>query len=444
MNTSDRVFFVDHTLVNSKGHYLSYAQAVRSEALSLGMECQVLAHRDADNEVMTSLQARAGLRVNQHGFLWKSLVLLFKRAALERSDDKTSSRPATQRLNSDWLHPLRQFGKSILHETDLFWANEVYFNDLIKLLTQPLTKNDQIFCPTIDHRQLLAWARWAGRRSISDQPRIILLLRYNYLNPDRPESGFPSWIRNAFSKFERLASGSRIELVTDSQQLKLEYEQLTSYPVKVLPIPHIPIDSARSTESPPPAGGTLTSEVHFIFLGDARAEKGFDILAMAILRLFENGQSVGMRFSVQCYTSDTQHDDMRPWITKLRELGHSSIRLIDRPISREDYQELLFSGNVTLLPYRKQTYYARTSGPLVESIAAGIPLIVTDETWLSEQARKTGTGITVTDGSIDQLCCALMQMRDQYAAWSARAIAAAPEWRAFHNPQNFLEMLLSE
>jgi hypothetical protein len=54
-------------------------------------------------------------------------------------------------------------------------------------------------------------------------------------------------------------------------------------------------------------------------------------------------------------------------------------------LSTEDYRALVFSSDIILLPYDRDNYYARSSGILVESLVAGIPVIVPAGTWMAEQ-----------------------------------------------------------
>ena len=50
----------------------------------------------------------------------------------------------------------------------------------------------------------------------------------------------------------------------------------------------------------------------------------------------------------------------------------------------------MLSSDITILPYDRTSYGTRSSGVLVESLAAGIPVIVPAGTWLSRQLLTAG------------------------------------------------------
>src|SRR5207249_2422257 len=61
------------------------------------------------------------------------------------------------------------------------------------------------------------------------------------------------------------------------------------------------------------------------------------------------------------------------------------VELITEPLSSKEYWDLLSSGDIVLLPYDRDSYYARSSGILAESLAAGIPSLVPAGTWMAKQ-----------------------------------------------------------
>jgi len=65
--------------------------------------------------------------------------------------------------------------------------------------------------------------------------------------------------------------------------------------------------------------------------------------------------------------------------------SNSGIKLIFDPLPFEEYLSLLLGSDIVLLLYDEEKYYARSSGILVECLAAGIPVIVPSGTWLSRQ-----------------------------------------------------------
>ena len=98
-------------------------------------------------------------------------------------------------------------------------------------------------------------------------------------------------------------------------------------------------------------------------------------------------------------------------------------------------------SDVVLLPYSKDVYHSRTSGPFTEALAAAKPVIVTDGTWMSDQLRSYGSGLTVNDRDSESLMKAMIRTMDQYESFHAKAQHERSRWLSFHNPERFIDML---
>lgn len=439
MNLPCRFWIVDHTLVDRFGHYLTYAQTVRQQALRSQITCNVIAHRDAIPQVCQQLDAVPALRMGHHTFLWAPLVRLLQNRTYFLTDKAVPHVASDQDALPDtgFLGWLRRMLLPTLHGLNIRWYAGHHKRDLVRCLPTDLGPEDVLFVPTADHRHVLAFSWWMQRFSPGHEPRVILLMRYNYLTPEYSQIASLIWVRRTFEKIERLAMGRRLELVTDSQRLAHEYQLFTKLPVKVLPIPHVPEQAAECSNL-----SRDEDAVNYVCLGDARQEKGFDLLAQAIVQLAQHHQLGAMRFHLQCPISNPVHETMRQWISILQKLNHPAITLHEKVFSTQAYQQQLQAADVVLLPYRKQVYQSRTSGPLVEALALGKPVITTRDTWLYDQVNKTQAGLCITDGDVKALADAMVQMRDQIGQWQAHAKAASSQWRAYHNPENFLKMLL--
>jgi glycosyltransferase involved in cell wall biosynthesis len=86
-------------------------------------------------------------------------------------------------------------------------------------------------------------------------------------------------------------------------------------------------------------------------------------------------------------------------------------------------------------------YQAQTSGIFCEAAALGIPVVTSEGTWVADQVARSGSGVLFKGGDEDSLADACLEAIRNYSHLRQRAEQAAPDWRAFHNPQNYLAQL---
>jgi FkbM family methyltransferase len=109
------------------------------------------------------------------------------------------------------------------------------------------------------------------------------------------------------------------------------------------------------------------------------------------------------------------------------------VELLSEPLTEEAYVRQLSAASLVLLPYKPSHYVARTSGILAEAIVAGIPAIVPGGTWLSQQVRRFGAGLSF-DGSADGLVRSVEQALEQVEVLHQQAEDGRQAFADFHNP----------
>ncbi|MFA7329209.1 MAG: glycosyltransferase family 4 protein, partial [Candidatus Ratteibacteria bacterium] len=300
-----------------------------------------------------------------------------------------------------------------------------------------------LFAPMVDHRQMLAWAWWLRSRPPECSPTVVLMFRFSYFHIkrntflSRPEI----LAKLGFKALEKTATRHRIRIVTDSERLADEYRGMTKLPLEIFPIPHT---ENISQIKEPNAGISPKGNLRFVFLGDAREEKGFPLLVSAINSLIKQNKMQGIKFIIQCHIGSHHHAPMLRFRRLLEKTEPAGVQVLKDFLEIEAYYRLLRSADIVVLPYSGKKYYARTSGPMAEAFAAGKPVIVTDNTWMSEQLRRFGSGVTFPDGSVAGLSRAIRETCDRYPELSARAQANRSAWIEFHNPGVFFRMLLPD
>jgi glycosyltransferase involved in cell wall biosynthesis len=277
----------------------------------------------------------------------------------------------------------------------------------------------------------------------------VLLFRYEVFVTSVDSAGSPIRIPNkslidlymmAFRKLEAVATSNSVRLVTDSKDLSAEFQQLTNIPVGVLPIPHATGSSAGvPVEGAPPK---IEGVLRVVFLGDAREEKGFRHLAPMLKGLSARSPSLPVQFVFQAFVSSSFHAPMVAEIDTLRSLRLPQLTLIERPLSIPEYNALLESADLVLLPYNSMVYTTRTSGPFVEALAHGKPVIVSENSWLSRQLGNSGAGVTFKFTDPNDFLRATLYACANFATLSDNARRFGAQYSACHNPKVFLDQLM--
>ncbi|MBX9698675.1 MAG: glycosyltransferase, partial [Acetobacteraceae bacterium] len=236
---------------------------------------------------------------------------------------------------------------------------------------------------------------------------LVLLLRYQPFFYDNPIGD------RAFRRLEALArQGRRIRLASDSARLAREIGRLTTLPVEVLPIPHTP------PETDSPGARRDGAPVRFASLGGARDEKGYlEILeAIRVLRAEPKGLA-GLEFVLQ---SNDAAPDVQAAIDAFAAACPPQVTLLRSALYEAAYAAALHAADVVLLPYWRSIYEARTSGVFLEALAAGKPVIATDDTWMSDELARHGAGILVPDRNPAALAAAIRAAAHEHAGLAAR------------------------
>lgn len=115
-----------------------------------------------------------------------------------------------------------------------------------------------------------------------------------------------------------------------------------------------------------------------------------------------------------------------PALMALREIPQVSI--VEGWLDDGAFVALIRAADMLLLPYQRERYAERTSGPFALAAAAGKPAIVPSGTWMADRiARKQAAGIAYKRNPA--VFDALATAADRLAALQAQAARLAPRWR---------------
>ena len=255
-----------------------------------------------------------------------------------------------------------------------------------KVRPQP---GDVFFVPTLSHKDLLGLARFLKNYGRYNQETWHLLFRRNLYEGRRSEyedTDTVDEIREAFQIFKETARSLNVCFYTDTKLLTDQYNRLGAFIFETLPIPHTyPPEESVPTDGP----------IRATYLGDARKEKGYHLLPQLLADLNKDLiETAKIKFFIQSnFVTEDAEVEVARWA--LKSLPEGAVVLYEKPLSLQEYKNLLLSSGVNLLLYDPMNYYARSSGILAESLAAGIPVIVPAGTWMSGQLQASDSSINL-------------------------------------------------
>lgn len=142
----------------------------------------------------------------------------------------------------------------------------------------------------------------------------------------------------------------------------------------------------------------------FLFYGGGYRRKGLHLAVQALRRLPADSKAFLLCAGQQNPTGETAHG--------LEELVRQNrARLINRYISTEEEKACFVASDVVLLPYLN---HFGTSGILSRAMAAGKPVIVSDEQLLGRLTREQGLGLLFPSGNVE----ALRECMQKATQWS--------------------------
>lgn len=414
-----KLIMADPGIKDDIGHYLGYATSIMTAAEEMGFEFRALVHKNATPEARDAVN---GIPCFHHGI--------------------------HETVDGHGLIRLESAKESRIFS--LLKTNEAFGIDLWRGLDGLVGLDDHIFVPNITERQFIGLASAISLSNIGVAPRCHAMLRYPLWHPTlRNEGDTPIEVvarsevlvedyQAGFGLLRRVYPDARLRLVTDSEGLATEYASITDLPIDVVPIPHTAPPSTVDERFQALLPRKRPQQLRLVYLGDARAEKGFGMLPFAVLALTDYFGANRVQFVLQSFISSIHHTEMREAVEALESFDLPNVHLIKRPLSSTEYHTLLGSADLVLLPYNNNAYRSRTSGPLVESLSAGKPVVAPGRTWMSKQIGASGAGALFQEPTDEAFFAACVAAIEDHGKVATNAETFARVYREYHNPASFM------
>ncbi|HTE24064.1 glycosyltransferase [Flavitalea sp.] len=361
-----RLLICEEALTNYKGHFYSWIKAIRRIHLDACAEVIVAGNVNVNDGIQKEFQVH---KVYTHNN-WSGIY--------------------------DYKQSWRRYAAVFMH-------NYRIYNQTRKLLkeTGPV---DCVILTAVRIHQLLAWQRLCKKRLGKDFQRVVIFILTSEAIYDENYTGFhfkksSLLIKKVLQGFKEYVDKGQVILAGDSHITCKEYELLSGVPFRVFPSPAAGLEASARTIGKLPKADT---KITFVILGVSVIDKGIDLLQKAILKLLNEDPDLEARFIIQWSTPTIDYDGRPvPIDPALRKANQ--VQILEQVLDENEYRDYLQMADFVVLPYRRVVYFNRLSGVAIEAACAGIPMIVTENTWLAWAMNEFGAGVTIKDGSSEDL-----------------------------------------
>jgi hypothetical protein len=369
---------IDPSLQALGGHHFEYALHLLRAAEQVGFEPWLGSHR----------KFRDRAELPKH---WQILPLYQRGTYSKRrilADDGSSANPRNRawavRWFAEWWNDRRRAKRA-----------SAFARDTAALFRQlTLGPGDQVFLPTVSELELFGLAQFLAhddRGAGADWHLQFHFPIYAGYEPDYPaQDASLERLRRGFRQALALAGEHRLHLYTTTEGLAVQYNRLGVAQFQSLPYPGNPtLQSCRARSMT--HGGPL----RVTYLGDARHEKGYQLLPQIIDRVWaEHVATNRIRFVIQSdchFPQPPQGNNIAVFESRaaLGQLPPEKITLLDAPLDSEEFCRQTLHSDIGLLPYERTSYSVRCSGILVDLLAVGVPVVVPAGSWLADQLAES-------------------------------------------------------
>lgn len=227
----------------------------------------------------------------------------------------------------------------------------------------------------------------------------------------------------------------KMTICSDSDRTKRVYGRYFKREIKLLPLP-----IAGSSESAVHKFENESNAITIGYAGASISRAGYELVYNTYKKIISHDNKNKIRFIVK-HTPLEQEYGL--YLKFLEE--HDSIIHIDGFVSNEEYEDFLNKCDIMLLPYSKRYYPCQTSGVAIDAILREKIMIVPDDTWLSDQIKKFGSGEVFLSDNLESVVNAIHKVIDNIDYYKKRTDRQNDKFRALHSCQNlFSEIGLSD
>ena len=321
----------------------------------------------------------------------------------------------------------------------------VYFSEAFatdcKNLALELSSNDIVIIPHTTAKEVYGVSLWMRSIPSKNRPKVIFI----FINPDfdwkidyekNKVNGDFSQFRLGANQLSSLLPKDHVKYFANNPLLAQTMKYVLSQECAICPMT---IDYFSPDELPNQSDDTEWKPAHVGILGEFRIEKGSSIIPQVITNFCK--KEIDKNVFIQVRTRE-ERKKLQEYIP---DIIHNRIQIYHGQLSQRDYLKRLQSLDLLLMPYLKHRYYLRTSGVFAEAAAYGIPVIVSEGTWMHRMLNNGfGSGVVFENLSPSCVCEALVRASDNLTELQHKARRGMAKWRKEQSTTALVEMLASK
>lgn len=310
---------------------------------------------------------------------------------------------------------------------------EIIISDLKEISEKlRISNQDVILINSLRQWGLRGVLRWLEQRADHERPMVYLILHFSAYTVPEVKAAWADLYKDFFQALEVSSAQSHIKLFADSESLVSEYHEFGSFPVKCIPIPHVPDFSAYQK-------GGAPSVLNVTYMGAARTDKGFMMLPH-LVKLINSAVGIPpVEFQIMSWCDSPKEYWYRAAMSVLT--SYDNVHLYNQPLNQSEYESLLVKSDVGLLLYRSGAYFKQTSGVLPEFVAAKTVVVTCRGTWIAEQTKQFGLGKLVSSDDPLDVGQGLLDVICNFEEYMQKAVHGRMNFLGYHNKRNFANIL---
>ncbi|QXD26122.1 glycosyltransferase [Opitutia bacterium ISCC 51] len=311
-----------------------------------------------------------------------------------------------------------------------------------KTFLESIDPADCVLVPAARIHHLIAWRRLCKKFLGKKFKRLVIFIITSeaVYNEDYTQYSFKkssNLIKHVLRSFKDEIASGEVVFAGDSQITSEEYKTLSNVPFKLFPSPGMALSQALLSSNEPRPGN---NELVFSILGLSVYDKGIDAWQEVVIRFLERNSSENVKFVFQWAQPTISYEGERIYPDE-RLINSDKVTVLREILSEQDYNSYFKNSDFIVLPYRLKTYFNRTSGVMVEAACSGIPVIVTENTWLSWAMKEYGVGLTAKEADVDDLYNKLLYAINHQKQLKKEAEARRPLALECHSTEKYLHCL---
>ena len=393
MGAGRRLFVVDPSLTDIRGHHYTLTRSVTESARMRGFDAYWLSAMQVSEELAGCPEILPTFSLSMYAAYQAAPAPVG--APLERLKRK---------LRSSLLHKEPEAPQPVESAEDKLRSVELSIADGLRqaLEAYGIGPADRLLFHTADGATYRAIASVLGSLPRESLPLLHVCTPYDPVGV-MPNRRSTDEILEAVNSLKTMGLIDRkVFLYGENPFLAQHLSEIWETPVRPLDLPMVAVtEDMKFLARKFRAERLKLDDKAFVItsLGAARLEKGFNLIPDIVARTFEfagspafpNVKPESIKFVLQASAQIIgRHPVIAKAIERLQAMPEGQVELLLDPLSDSDYRNMLIASDAVLMPYEEHAYRVRGSGVVTEAVTARKFIVAKSGTYPARMAQWQG------------------------------------------------------